>query len=153
MVSNSTSGEVTQAASPVAVAGYTAFGDSHSCGLNIESFSASDVGEWACVVNDEGGEDGVPFHRGTFQLMTDGFLGDIRLPRHLMPVVYDVELVPFILEDNFTTLGALEIHLDFNESVGDAAAHHNKVYMHVKEIAIDEDSVEITNILVRYDSL
>ncbi len=59
------------------VEGYAAFGgDTSTCGLTVAALSADDVGEWACSVNE--GEPGVPFHRGTFQILTDGFLGDVR---------------------------------------------------------------------------
>ena len=87
------------------------------------------------------------FQRGTFQLLTEGFLGDIRLPRHLTPTAYDVELMPFIEEGNFTTDGSVRLHADFNDSVENGAAH-NKIYMHVKQIAIDEGSVYVENVLV-----
>ncbi len=58
-----------------------------------------------------------------------------------------MELIPFIEEGNFTTQGFVQLHADFNSSVEDPY-RHNKIYMHVKEIAIDEESVTISNILV-----
>ena len=36
-------------------------------------------------------------------------LTDVRLPRHLVPLKYKLELVPFIIPDNFTIRGFAEV--------------------------------------------
>ena len=37
---------------------------------------------------------------------------DIRLPLHLLPELYDVRLVPFIIPDNYTIKGKVAIDMN-----------------------------------------
>jgi len=46
------------------------------CGLIVEAAGEDDLGQWSCVLNDE--EEGErPFHRGTFQVLNEGYLQDV----------------------------------------------------------------------------
>ena len=45
---------------------------------------------------------------------TSAKLGDVRLPRHLVPLKYKLELVPFIIPDNFTIRGFAQVGLEWN---------------------------------------
>jgi hypothetical protein len=49
--------------------------------------------------------------RGSFHLLTEDevFVSDVRLPRHIVPDNYNVEMVPFILEGNFTIAGEMQM--------------------------------------------
>ena len=38
---------------------------------------------------------------------------DVRLPRHLVPESYRLKLIPFIVPDNFTIRGYVEVPFDF----------------------------------------
>ncbi len=80
-------GQVTEAEAGEVVDGLTAFGDDKTCGLTILSVEEeSDLGEWTCLLNE--GQQGVPFHEGTFSLLAEGHVSeDMRLPRYLMLTV------------------------------------------------------------------
>jgi hypothetical protein len=84
LMADMTSGEVTDdAGSPVE--GYEAFGNrggpispqARVCGLTVAAVAAEDLGQWSCVLNDE--EPDRQFHRGTFQLIDDGYLQDVSM--------------------------------------------------------------------------
>ncbi len=70
-----------------------------------------------------------------------------RIPRHMIPVHYDLRLIPFLEEGNFTTSGELELVADFDDAVNDPY-YHSRIYFHAREIAVDEESVSVSNILI-----
>ncbi len=55
-------------------------GDPRMCGIQHSVLTKEDLGEWNCVMADEG-----LFRQGTFQLLTleAGWAKDIRLPEHI----------------------------------------------------------------------
>jgi len=61
---------------------------------------------------------------------------DVRLPRHLRPEIYRVELVPFIIPDNFTIQGYVEIEMT---CIYPAA----NVTLHVADIKVENKTVEL----------
>ena len=69
----------------------------------------------------------------------DGLVDDIRLPRHLMPEKYNIRLTPFILEGNFTINGHVEIDLN----VVDVDEEISSITLHIRQIEIIEDTVEV----------
>ncbi len=81
------SGAVTNSDTGESVEGMTAFGDDSdkTCGLLIGQVAENDLGDWTCVINED--QDGVPFHEGTFALLSEGHvIDDMRLPRWLQMV-------------------------------------------------------------------
>jgi len=63
-------------------------------------------------------------------------LTDVRLPTHLVPLKYKLELVPFIIPDNFTIRGYAEIEMNCTESA-------YNVTLHAADLAIENDTVAI----------
>ena len=61
---------------------------------------------------------------------------DVRLPRHLSPELYTLELVPFIVPDNFTIRGNVEIQMLCNEA-------SNNVTLHVADILVENSTVTL----------
>ena len=45
-----------------------------------------------------------------------GFVKDVRLPRHVLPVSYNLSLVPFIIENNYTIDGNIRIESNIVEA-------------------------------------
>ena len=62
--------------------------DIYSCTLDIKEVKDEHLKEWSCILNGE--TEGIEFHKGTFQLMTNSYLKDIRIPRHMAPTRYDL---------------------------------------------------------------
>ena len=61
---------------------------------------------------------------------------DVRLPIHLNPLSYKVQLVPFIIPDNYTIRGYTEIIMKCEQA-------GSNVTVHIAEMTIDEDSVVV----------
>ena len=61
---------------------------------------------------------------------------DVRLPRHLSPELYTLQLVPFIVPDNFTIRGHVEIQMHCNEA-------SNNVTLHVADILVENSTVAL----------
>lgn len=70
---------------------------------------------WRTVVTDEGG---------------------MRLPKNVLPVSYDIQLLPIIEEGNFTTPGFVEIVVDCIETT-------SAISMNSADISIDESSIMV----------
>uniref|UniRef100_A0A182T1W9 Aminopeptidase N n=1 Tax=Anopheles maculatus TaxID=74869 RepID=A0A182T1W9_9DIPT len=60
---------------------------------------------------------------------------DLRLPRSIEPVAYDIRLIPWLVEDNFTFFGTVEILVNVLEDC-------NNVTLHVAALNILNASVE-----------
>ena len=45
-----------------------------------------------------------------------GFVKDVRLPRHVLPVSYNLSLIPFIIENNYTIDGNIRIESNIVEA-------------------------------------
>ena len=128
-----------------AVAGYSANGDDSKCGLRIDALAAGDFGQWQCRLNEE--SSAVPFHRGSFNLLESDHVRDVRLPSHIQQHVYEVKMVPVFEEDaldDFIIYGSVVLHFTFDENNlnGDESLR-KKIYLHSKEIQIDESSVAV----------
>ena len=63
---------------------------------------------------------------------------DVRLPNHLEPVNYKLDLVPFILPDNFTIRGYVEIEVVCRVSA-------SNITLHAADLNIDNKTVEVVN--------
>jgi len=62
---------------------------------------------------------------------------DVRLPRHIIPIHYTVRLLPFLEEDNFTTLGYVRIEMR-------CEVETSKIVLHNADSRIDHQSVKVT---------
>jgi len=61
---------------------------------------------------------------------------DVRLPTHLAPVNYKLELVPFIIPDNFTIRGYAEIEMVCKEAAFN-------VTLHVADMVVENDTITL----------
>ena len=62
----------------------------------------------------------------------------MRLPTHLEPTSYTLFLIPFLVPDNFTIAG----HVDIEISVVESA---DNITVHIFDMVIHEDSVMVTD--------
>ena len=63
---------------------------------------------------------------------------DVRLPSHLEPVNYKLDLVPFLIPDNFTIRGYVEIEVVCRVSA-------SNITLHAADLNIDNKTVEVVN--------
>ena len=61
---------------------------------------------------------------------------DVRLPRHLVPVLYTLELVPFIVPDNFTIRGYVQIDMLCRQAA-------DNVTLHVADLLLQNNTVRL----------
>lgn len=64
----------------------------------------------------------------------------MRIPLHLIPEHYKVQLTPFIIPDNYTIKGYVEITMKCEQSGS------NNVTVHIAEMTLDEDSVQVMEV-------
>eukprot|EP00095_Tigriopus_kingsejongensis_P012701 maker-scaffold22_size673200-snap-gene-5.52 protein:Tk12701 transcript:maker-scaffold22_size673200-snap-gene-5.52-mRNA-1 annotation:"aminopeptidase n-like" len=124
------------------VSGLDVLGNGTSCGLRISSINLEkDIGEWSCTLQGEG-----LLHKGTFQLLTEkeGHLREVRIPRHLIPSIYDLNLVIHVNAEPPTADGHVAITL--HPGVPEIQTLKKKIFLHSKQLLIDESSFAITNI-------
>lgn len=60
-----------------------------------------------------------------------------RLPKHVVPIHYDVKLIPHIVENNFTTNGETNIDIEVRKPT-------HVIALHIVNITIDESLTKIT---------
>jgi len=61
---------------------------------------------------------------------------DVRLPTHLIPELYTIHLTPFIIPDNFTIRGYVEIEMRCTQAA-------NNVTLHLADIIVNNDTVRM----------
>ena len=108
----------------------------NSCNITVQQTKDSDLGVWKCFVELN---DSKQFQESWLTATTDGLVDDIRLPRHLIPEEYNVQLTPFIMKDNFTINGHVEILL----SVANVLDAISNITLNIRNIDIMEDSVTV----------
>ena len=64
---------------------------------------------------------------------------DVRLPRHLIPIKYNVKLIPFIIPDNFTIDGSVSIIMEALET-------GSNVTLHSADMDIDHGTVRVNQV-------
>ena len=67
--------------------------------------------------------------------MEDG----IAIPTHLKPELYQIELLPFIIQNNFTIGGKLELTMLCEKE-------STNVTLHTKNLVLDEENIELINV-------
>ena len=67
---------------------------------------------------------------------TKSKITDVLLPRHLQPINYKLELVPFIIPDNFTIRGSVEIEILCVQS-------SSNITLHAADLKIENDTVSV----------
>ena len=69
---------------------------------------------------------------------------EFRLPRHVLPYLYEIQLLPFIEVDNFTTHGKIKIYVDCVEEA-------DFITLNMADIVMDNSTIEVT-VPLRYNS-
>jgi aminopeptidase N len=64
---------------------------------------------------------------------------DVRLPSHLMPELYRLQLTPFIVPDNFTIRGRVEIRMKCIKAA-------NNVTLHMADLLVQNDTVSVEQV-------
>lgn len=108
--------------------------DSKICHLKINSLSRSQLGTWRCRIVFAGSNQ---FHDAFFTATTEIRVSDVRLPLHLLPDKYNVFLTPYLVENNFTIQG----HVDIEMKV--VLGNSNNITLHIQDMTIFENTVQV----------
>ena len=65
---------------------------------------------------------------------------DVRIPTHLLPLSYEVKLVPFIIPDNFTIDGQVSVLMEA------ATTGSNNITLHSADTEIEHGSVRVAEV-------
>lgn len=112
--------------------------DKTLCGIRIKNMNQDDFGEWSCLLNQS------PFQKGTFHMLTAemSHVRDVRLPKHVVPINFQLLLVPHIKVGDFTIDGRVNMTFEYKEGQDYSS---KKIVLHSKEIAIHEETVQVFN--------
>ena len=108
------------------------------------------VAELQCPDPGQGTGPAVPAHGAK---SSKSKVRDVLLPRHLHPINYKLELVPFIIPDNFTIRGKVEIEISCLLSSSNITLHAADLQIENDTIRVkDENSQDVGMINVEYDT-
>ncbi len=65
-------------------------------------------------------------------------MSNVRLPRHLVPELYKVRLIPFIIPDNYTIRGDVAATLEC------VIGGSDNITLHIADMTIDHGSVKVS---------
>lgn len=78
---------------------------------------------------------------------TGGIL-DLRLPRSIVPITYDIKLIPFLFNNNFTFAGEVKIVVNVTESCKNVTLHATALTIHDSDVVVkkvDNQTLTTTN--------
>uniref|UniRef100_A0AAG5CSS6 Aminopeptidase N n=1 Tax=Anopheles atroparvus TaxID=41427 RepID=A0AAG5CSS6_ANOAO len=84
--------------------------------------------------------EGQPSSNDSDTALTSSVREDLRLPRSIEPVAYDIRLVPWLVEDNFTFHGTVEILVNVLEACDNVTLHAAGLVIH--EATVERRMVE-----------
>ena len=72
---------------------------------------------------------------------------DVRLPTNIQPSKYQIHLIPFIIPDNFTISGHVEIDLDISEPSDKITLHINDITIHERDVTVLKEDGSMVDIV------
>merc|ERR1711884_948861 len=122
--------------------------DPRLCAISINTVSEYHLGQWRCDISVE---EQIP-EVGYIALLnnTMGFVRDVRLPRHALPESYNLTLIPFIEENNYTIKGMIDISGNIVD-VEEINCDYKRIVMHTRDTYINEDSIAVSQDLVDFN--
>ncbi|XP_059089638.1 aminopeptidase N-like [Tigriopus californicus] len=103
------------------------------CHIQVAQLKQEQIGDWTCQFDVS---DALPFQRSTLAVTDQLRITDVRLPGDFSPTSYNVFLTPFIIPDNFTIDGRVEVEAEVLQDT-------STIKIHAKDMTILEDTVFI----------
>jgi aminopeptidase N len=108
-----------------------------TCQLTLRNLKSNQIGDWKCrVVHANCSR----FQEAHITVTPDGISMTVRLPQHLKPQKYNVYLTPFIVVDNFTVQGHVDISIIVKDEIS------NNITLHIDRIKVYENLVKVTGL-------
>ena len=118
--------------------------NSKTCFLTINKLKAPNMGTWICRIFHSASP---IFQEAHFTATSDGKSRQMRLPKLIQPIKYSIFLTPFIIEDNFTIQGHVDIDILITQKEVKTIILHSqdqKIYENtVKVIGSDKQNFEV----------
>ena len=108
--------------------------NSKSCFLTIKSLKAPAMGTWKCRIFHTASQ---IFQEAHFAATFNGKSLQMRLPKHIQPQKYALYLTPFIIKDNFTIQGHVDIDIIVNQK------KVKTIILHSQDLKIYENTVKV----------
>ena len=110
--------------------------DSKACYLTIRNLTLSEMGSWTCRIFHSLSSQ---FQEAIVATTSDGKSARMRLSNQIMPQRYKIFLTPFILKDNFTFQGFVEIDINIIDQ------NVTNITLHSQGLNIFENTVKVIN--------
>jgi len=117
--------------------------DSSFCNLTIVELDREYEGTWNCRVTHTGS---TQWQEARIEVVENMKNINVRLPTHITPERYEVHLIPFIVEDNFTIAGHVNIQLEVFQPSSNITLHLNDITVHEKDVTIQTETGEMLDI-------
>jgi len=117
---------------------------SKSCNLTLYALTVEHMGTWTCRISHSMSNQWQEARIEVAEKMRDI---NVRLPTNIHPEQYKVHLIPFIVEDNFTIAGHVEISLNVSEPSDNITLHLHDMIVHEKDVTVQTDSGEMLEIV------
>ena len=116
---------------------------SRRCSVSIDHLSEADLGTWTCRIHHSASKQ---FQEAHFQVTLPKEDVYVRLPTNIKPSRYEVYLVPFIIPDNFTISGNVNININISEPTTNITLHIYDMTIHEDEsrLVLAEDGSEVS---------
>jgi len=117
---------------------------SKSCNLTLHSLGPEHMGTWSCRISHSLSNQWQEARIEVAEKIRDI---NVRLPTNIHPELYEVHLIPFIVEDNFTIAGQVEIKLNVSEPSDNITLHIYDIIIHEKDVTVQTDTGEMLEIV------
>ena len=108
--------------------------NSKNCFFSIHNLKSPDMGTWKCRIFHNTSP---IFQEAYFSVTSDGKNLLMRLPKHTRPQKYTIYLTPFIIKDNFTIQGHVDIDIIVTEK------KVKTLILHSQDLNILENTVKV----------
>jgi len=126
------------------VSGFLGNKERTSCDLTIESLNEIDLGTWVCRIEHSSSK---LWQEARIEVVPNIRDIDVRLPKNIKPTRYEVHLMPFIVEDNFTIAGHVQIEVTVDEPTANVTLHIYDITVHEKDVTVQTDTGEMVEIV------
>jgi len=115
-----------------------------SCHITIENLSEFDLGTWTCRIQHSASEKYQEAHIEVTENIRDI---NVRLPTNIKPSKYQIYLIPFLIPENFTISGHIEIDLDVTEPSDNITLHIYDITIHEKDVTVLKEDGSMVDIV------
>jgi len=120
-----------------------------SCHISLSYLSSEDLGSWTCVIQHSASNQ---YQTAKFEVVDNKRDLNVRLPTSILPVTYKINLLPFLIPDNFSIAGHVDLDVEVKEATSSISIHIYDIIIHEKDVTVQtEDGTMLEVIGHGYD--